>query len=92
MSGRSRRKKLVRSKRLKESVSAALEQEADDLVDPQPPLLRPISDDELLVNSELTQPSDKRDRSQSSNPSFECIENSRCQVELCCDSEKYHCM
>ena len=82
MSGRSRRKKLVRSKRLKESVSAALEQEADDLVDPQPPPLRPISDDELLVNSELTQPSDNRDRSQSFNPSFDPIEKCRCQVNL----------
>ena len=66
MSGRSRRKKLVRSKRLKESVSAALEPpEADeDLVDPQPLYpLRPF-EDEQIVNSEVNQPSENRDWSQ----------------------------
>ena len=62
MSGRSRRKKLVRSKRLKESVCADLEQEADVFVDPrQPPRTDEEFENEFLVNCETHQPLE-RDR------------------------------
>ena len=60
MSGRSRRKKLVRSKRLKESVCATFEQEADSeadvFVDPkQPPRPDQEFENEFLVNCETHQ-------------------------------------